>query len=79
MAVQAMLISLDRKPEQAALAGRDQQPEEIGTAVVGLLVEQIHLNRRGLPRAPKTVYLEGVWRDGMDHRHEKSITGKPPL
>lgn len=45
-------------------AGIDQQEEKIGAAAVDLVVEQLSQNQTGLPGTPKTVLIEGEWRDG---------------
>jgi Transcriptional regulators len=57
-------VYLDYTPERGDFAGIDQQPEKVGAAAVDLLVEQINQNRRGIPEVPKSVLIEGVWRDG---------------
>lgn len=43
----------------------------IGTNLVDLLVEAIHLNARGLPNVPKTVLVEPEWKDGASVRARK--------
>ncbi len=57
-------VYLDYTPERGDFAGINQQPEKVGAAAVDLLVEQINQNRRGIPETPKSVLIEGVWRDG---------------
>lgn len=57
-------VYLDYTPERGDFAGINQQPEKVGAAAVDLLVEQINQNRRGVPEVPKSVLIEGVWRDG---------------
>jgi DNA-binding LacI/PurR family transcriptional regulator len=57
-------VHLDYTPERGDLAGINQQPDEVGAAAIDLLVEQINQNRRGVPDVPKSVLIEGVWRDG---------------
>lgn len=57
-------VYLDYTPERGDFSGIDQQPEKVGAAAVDLLVEQINQNRRGVPEVPKSVLIEGVWREG---------------
>ncbi len=57
-------VHIDWIPERGDIAAVDQRPEQIGEAAVDLLVEQINQNRRGSPSVPRTVLIEGVWRDG---------------
>ncbi|MBC8010710.1 MAG: LacI family DNA-binding transcriptional regulator [Burkholderiales bacterium] len=57
-------VYLDYTPERGDFAGINQQPEQVGAAAVDLLVEQINQNRRGVPEVPKSVLIEGVWRNG---------------
>ena len=57
-------VHLDCTPDYADVAGIDQQPEKVGAAAVDILVEQINQNRRGVPDVPKSVLIEGVWREG---------------
>jgi DNA-binding LacI/PurR family transcriptional regulator len=45
-------------------AGIDQNSEEIGRVAVEMLVSQIHMNQRGVPRAPCRILVEGFWQDG---------------
>lgn len=61
-------IHLDCTPERDNFAGIDQQPEQVGAAAVDILVEQINQNRRGVPEVPKSVLIEGIWRDGATFR-----------
>jgi LacI family transcriptional regulator len=46
------------------IAGIDTLDERQGARAIELLVEQVRNNRRGLPNAPETVLLDGIWRDG---------------
>lgn len=57
-------VYLDYTPERGDFAGINQRPEKVGAAAVDLLVEQINQNHRGIPEVPKSVLIEGVWRDG---------------
>jgi DNA-binding LacI/PurR family transcriptional regulator len=57
-------VHLDWNPALTGLSGMDQQPEEIGAAAVELLVDQISLHRRGIPKVPKSVHIEGLWQEG---------------
>ncbi len=57
-------IHLDWAPKKGDFAGINQRTARIGAAAVDLLVEQIYNNERGVPETPKTVLIEGKWRDG---------------
>jgi DNA-binding LacI/PurR family transcriptional regulator len=57
-------VHLDWTAACGDLAGINQQPEQVGAAAVDLLVEQINQNRRGIPEVPKSVLVEGLWREG---------------
>lgn len=50
------------------MSGIDQREEEIGAAAVDLVVEQLALNRFGVPESPKTVLIEGRWIAGRTLR-----------
>lgn len=56
--------SLDLVNRDDPWSGIDQQATEVGAASVDLVVTQLQQNEFGLPRSPKTVYLDGIWRDG---------------
>ncbi|HEY9250416.1 MAG TPA: LacI family DNA-binding transcriptional regulator [Rariglobus sp.] len=45
-------------------AGMNQRHDKIGSACADLLVAQIHRNEKGLPAAPLTVMIDGVWVPG---------------
>jgi len=45
-------------------AGVDNLHGEIGSAAVDILVAQIHRGEAGIPEHPKSIFLNGVWRDG---------------
>ncbi len=42
--------------------GIDQQDEAVCMAAVDLVIGQLSRNERGVPKAPKTVMIDGVWR-----------------
>jgi DNA-binding LacI/PurR family transcriptional regulator len=50
--------------EESGIAGIDHLPRLIGANAVDLLSGQIARNERGIPKIPKLVLTEGVWRDG---------------
>jgi LacI family transcriptional regulator len=56
--------SLDLVNPDSSWSGVDQQPTEVGAAAVDQVVTQLQNNEIGLPKYPRTVYLEGVWREG---------------
>lgn len=49
-------------------AGMNQSHDQIGAACADLLVAQIHRNEKGLPPAPLTVMIDGVWVPGKTVR-----------
>lgn len=52
-------------------SGIDQQATEVGAAALDLVVTQLQNNEFGLPKYPKTVSLDGLWREGntlLPHR-----------
>jgi LacI family transcriptional regulator len=53
------------------VAGMNQRHDRIGAACADLLVAQIHRNEKGLPAAPLTVMVDGVWVPG------KTVRSKP--
>ena len=56
--------SLDLINKDDPWSGIDQQAREVGAATVDLVVTQLQNNEFGLPTYPKTVYIDGLWRDG---------------
>ena len=59
------VVMLDRNAAtEPDLAGMNQRHDKIGAACVELLVAQIHRNEKGLPAAPLTVMIDGVWVPG---------------
>ncbi|MDF3058857.1 MAG: LacI family transcriptional regulator [Rariglobus sp.] len=55
-------------------AGMNQRHDKIGAACADLLVAQIHRNEKGLPAAPLTVMIDGVWVSGKTVRAHASKT-----
>jgi len=55
-------------PENAELAGFDQDFEKIGAAAVDLVIAQLQRNERGLPDQPSVLLLRGTWREGASLR-----------
>jgi LacI family transcriptional regulator len=55
---------LDRLKEDDTWAGIDQLPQLVAASAVDLVAAQLQRNEFGLPANPKTVYIDGVWRDG---------------
>lgn len=56
--------SLDRQNLEPFAAGVDQQPYMCGAVTVDLVVSQLQNNEFGLPESPKTLTMDGAWRDG---------------
>lgn len=57
-------VHLDWSAEKGDLAGVDQCSDRVGAAAVDLVVEQLNNNEIGIPAQPKTVMIDGGWRDG---------------
>ena len=57
-------IMLDRLPNMNHLAGVDQLHQVVGAAGVDIVVAQAMKNVRGVPKHPKHVLIEGIWREG---------------
>lgn len=51
-----------------APAGLHQFPDEIGAASVDLVTTQIFTGAQGIPANPRTLLIEGEWRDGWTAR-----------
>jgi len=49
------------EPGKTGIWGIDHLPARTGAAAVELVVGQIHRNERGIPAAPHTLLLDGVW------------------
>lgn len=56
--------SLDLLLKDDPWSGVDQQAMEVGSSAVDLVVTQLQNNEFGLPKYPKTVYMDGLWREG---------------
>lgn len=56
--------SLDTLPGRIDIAGVHQQRDIAAAMAVDLVVEQLEMNRLGLPKHPKTVLVDGTWNDG---------------
>lgn len=56
--------SLDLTSKDDPWSGIDQQAMEVGAAALDLVVTQLQNNEFGLPKYPKTVHMDGLWRDG---------------
>ncbi len=52
-------------PDRAQdMAGINQRIDVVGAAAVDLVVSQAYHHEKGLPAAPRTVMVEGIWIDG---------------
>lgn len=56
--------NLHLRSRPPGVSGIDQSDEELGAAVVDLLVNVLHRNERGVPSSPQTVLLKGHWVGG---------------
>jgi DNA-binding LacI/PurR family transcriptional regulator len=55
---------LDWSSEMGDVAGVDQNSETVGAAALELVAAQLTQHEYGVPPSPKTILIEGVWRDG---------------
>lgn len=62
------VVTLNRTPWETMHAGVSENSDAVGSAVIDLLVAQIHRNERGLPEHPYTVQVQGVWHPGPSVR-----------
>lgn len=53
----------------AGTAGIDERVAETGAAAVDMIIGRLQRNERGLPEAPRTLEVAGIWRDGDTARH----------
>jgi DNA-binding LacI/PurR family transcriptional regulator len=54
-------VSLDRRPVDRGIAGISQDYANLGRCAADFLVSLLHRNERGLPLAPVTLLVDGVW------------------
>ena len=57
------VVNLYWTPHSEPTPGTDPKPFEIGARAVDLVVENLNLNRRGIPPVPETVLIEPEWRE----------------
>ncbi|HWL54032.1 MAG TPA: LacI family DNA-binding transcriptional regulator [Chthoniobacteraceae bacterium] len=57
-------VTLSHRQENPQYAGLDQNPFATGEAAADFLVQQIYQNRRGIPKLPSTLMVNGSWVDG---------------
>lgn len=51
-------------PERSEVAAINENSFEIGKAAINVIVQQIHDNRRGIPKHPSFTMVNGFWVDG---------------
>ncbi len=59
---------LDWSADMGDVAGVDQSAEAVGAAALELVAAQLTQHEYGVPHRPKTILIEGVWRDGATAR-----------
>lgn len=57
-------LALDRTGAPPWLSGVAVNFDRVSAAAVDLVVGQLRLNERGLPQEPRSLWLEGGWREG---------------
>ena len=55
-------VTLGWRADMPEVPGIDQQADVLGAAAVDLLVTQYQQNERGIPKSPRIVMTEGLWR-----------------
>ncbi len=65
-------------PVMGPVAGIDQNTQEAGAAAIDLVVEQLYLNKRGIPVNPKSVLIEGEWVEGPTVRPRAGVIPPAP-
>ncbi len=61
-------VHLDWSREMGEVAGIDQQSELVGAAALEQVAAHLSQHEYGLPSGPKTVLIEGIWREGSTAR-----------
>lgn len=56
--------TLSWRQQKKYIAGIDENPQAIGAATIDLCVGLLQRNETGLPVTPKSVLIEGIWKDG---------------
>jgi DNA-binding LacI/PurR family transcriptional regulator len=59
---------LDWSREMGEIAGVDQNSENVGAAALELVAAQLTQHEFGVPPSPKTILIEGAWRNGATVR-----------
>ena len=59
------------------MSGIDERTHEIGEAALDMLIGRLQRNERGLLSAPRTLHVDGVWRDGDTTRHLPTAPALP--
>lgn len=72
------LATLDWNPRFAHWAGVYQNAAGVGSAAVDMLIGQLHRNERGAPECPKTILIEGLWKNGETLRKPLSKRAMGP-
>lgn len=57
------IVLLNRSAHSKGYSGIDQNFREIGSNAADLVVTQLLNNEKGIPRCPKTVLVEGIYRE----------------
>jgi LacI family transcriptional regulator len=66
--IDAGLIHLALTDDVAGWSGIDPNERGIGAAAVELVASQLYNNERGVPAAPREIYIRGRWREGQTTR-----------
>ncbi|RKX46665.1 MAG: hypothetical protein DRP64_02865 [Verrucomicrobia bacterium] len=61
--------NLSWEEDKSRSAGIDQRQSLVGSAAMDLVIGHIYRNEYGLPDAMKTVFVDGIWRDGETVRN----------
>jgi len=72
------LVDLYRNGSESFFAGTDPNAYSIGESATDMLIDQLQANERGLPKVPRTLLVEPVWRNGASVRGPKAIATNVP-
>lgn len=67
--------NVDAAPEYPQIGGFNQRHELHGSIAMDILVEQLLHNERGIPSVPRSILVEGTWREGMSIPPKADIAG----
>ena len=79
IAVARLSVGEDLSQPYNRSAGIDQNEHEIGRTAVDTLASMLYYNERGVPAAPRTILIDGSWRDGETVIPRSAMPERLPL